>query len=146
MTVDAADQNAAVSDSLGKGAAPAARVTVAQVDGFVTTQFATNDASHSRTTTLKAPLYGEMSIARKYDFKWHATETSALNVLGDSTLPRLNIVYAHKESKARGEWYVKKDRFDYTVTAEPRQGWGSGSQRGLGKAGDKISVGMNSKF
>ncbi len=149
VKIDAADQNTAMSDQVGSsGAMPGMRVTVSQADGLITTQAVAGGGASkkSMTTEMKAPLYGEMSIARKYDYKMRPTETSAQNILGDASLPRVNLLYAHASKKLRGEWLVKKERFEYNVTAEPRQGWGQGSQNSLGKVGDKISFGMLKTF
>ena len=140
VKVDAADQEAAVSDQVGQGSLPGARITMTQADGFITTQFiAGGKSAQDRVTTeLKAPLYGEMSVARKYNHKMQATQTAALNILGDSSLPRVNVFYANLEKKYKGEWIVKKDRFEYNVTAESRQGFGS--------SGDKVSFGLGTAF
>jgi hypothetical protein len=148
VKIDAADQNATVSDQVGQGTIPGARVTLKQADGFVTTQFALGGKSSkkSMTTELKAPLYGEMSVARKYNHKSQAIQTSALNILGNSSLPRVNIFYANLDKKYKGEWIVKKDRFEYNVTAEPRQGYGSGGDNKFGKVGDKVSFGLGTTF
>ncbi len=146
VTIDAADQNAAVSDSVGQAKAPGARVTMTQIDGFVSVQAVSTDVKNSRTTTLKAPLYGQMSLSRKMNSKWQTTETAATNILGDTSRPCVNVVYAHVEKKVRGEVLIKKDRTTYTITAEPRQGWGSNGENKLGRVNDKISVGMNTSF
>ena len=98
------------------------------------------------TTELKAPLYGEMSLARIYDYKMQATHTSALNIFGDSSLPRVNLSYAHKDKKAKGEWIVKKGNFEYSVIAEPRQGWFPDTDQKLGRVGDKVSLNLNKTF
>jgi hypothetical protein len=143
---DAADQNSAVADQVSaRSAAPAMRVTLTQADGLVSTQMVTG-AKESMTTEFKAPLYGEMSMARKYDSKFKATETSAQNILGHSSLPRLNLIYAHNAKSAKGEWIVKRDRFEYSVTAEPRQGWVASGDSALGKVGDKVTLAVNTSF
>lgn len=149
IKIDAADQNTAMSDQLSQGRAlPGMRLTLAQADGLITSQMVAGGADSRKTllTEMKAPVYGEMSIARKFDYKMHPTETSAQNVLGDSRLARVNITYAHPLQKLRGEWIVRHDRFEYNVTAEPRQGWRPGSESQLGKVGDKLSFGMNTSF
>ncbi len=149
IKIDAADQNTAMSDQLGQGRAlPGMRLTLAQADGLITSQMIAGGADSKKTlvTEVKAPVYGEMSIARKFDYKMHPTETSAQNILGDANLARVNITYAHPSQKLRGEWVVKHDRFEYNVTAEPRQGWTPGSESHLGKVGDKLSFGMNTSF
>jgi hypothetical protein len=74
-----------------------------------------------------------------------ATQTSALNILGDSSLPRVNVLYANLDKKFKGEWIVKKDRFEYNVTAEPREGFGTSNNK-FGKAGDKVSFGLGTTF
>ena len=148
VKIDAADQNATVSDQVGSGSLPGARVALTQADGLVSTQFIAGGASSTKTMTteVKAPLYKEMSLSRKYDYKMKATHTAAMNILGDSSLPQVNVLYAHNDKKVKGEWIVRKNRFEYNVTAEPRQGFGSGSENKLGKVGDKVSVGLNTSF
>ncbi len=149
LKVDAADQDAAVSDQIGSGSIPGARFTFTQADSFITTKFVAggkSDARKSMTTELKAPLYGEMSLARIYDYKMQATHTSALNIFGDSSLPRVNLSYAHKDKKAKGEWIVKKGNFEYSVIAEPRQGWFPDTDQKLGRVGDKVSLNLNKTF
>jgi hypothetical protein len=149
VKIDAADQNTALSDQLGQGGSlPGMRLTLAQADGLITTQIIAGGAASRKTlvTEMKAPIYGEMSVARKFDYKMRPTETSAQNILGDADLARVNLMYAHASNKLRGEWIVKRERFEYNVIAEPRQGWGSGSENQLGKVGDKISFGMNTYF
>lgn len=146
LTIDAADQNAAVSDSLGQAKAPGARITLTQMDGFVSVQAVSTDLNKSRTMTLKAPLYRQMSLSRKMDGKFHPTETAATNILGDSSLPTFNVVYAHGEKKLRGEMALKSDSFNYTVTAEPRLGWGSNGDYKFKRIGDKISAGLSTSF
>jgi hypothetical protein len=146
LTIDAADSNAAVSDSLGQAKAPGARITLTQMDGFLSIQAVSSDLNKSRTMTLKAPLYRQMSLSRKMDSKFHATETAATNILGDSSLPTVNVVYAHGEKKIRGEMTMKNDRVNYTVTAEPRLGWGSNGDYKIKRIGDKISAGLSTSF
>jgi hypothetical protein len=148
IKIDAADQDAAVTDQVGQGSLPGARITMTQADGFISTQFVAGGKSSKKslTTELKVPLYGEMSIARKFNYKMQATQTSALNILGDSSLPRVNILYANLDKKFKGEWIVKRDRFEYNVTAEPRQGFGSAGQTKFGKFGDKVSFGLGTAF
>ena len=149
VKIDAADQNTALSDQLGQGGSlPGMRLTLAQADGLITTQIIAGGAASRKTlvTEMKAPIYGEMSVARKFDYKMRPTETSAQNILGDADLARVNLMYTHASNKLRGEWIVKRERFEYNVIAEPRQGWGSGSENQLGKVGDKISFGMNTYF
>ncbi len=143
VTIDAADSSAAVSDSVGQAKAPGVRATVTQMDGFVSVQAVSSDPQNPRTTTLKAPLYGEMSISRKMNSKWKAIETAATNILGSSSRPRVNLVYAHVDRKVRGEMIIKKDRMNYTITAEARQGWASESER---KLDDRIAVGLATSF
>jgi len=149
LKVDAADQDATVSDQIGSGAIPGARFTFTQADSFITTKFVAggkSDVRKSMTTELKAPLYGEMSLARIYDYKMQATHTSALNIFGDSSLPRVNLSYAHKDKKAKGEWIVRQGNFEYSVIAEPRQGWFPDTDQKLGRVGDKASLNLNKTF
>jgi hypothetical protein len=149
VKIDAADQNTAFSDQLGQGQSlPGMRLTLAQADGLITTHVIAGGAASRKTlaTEMKAPIYGEMSVGRKFDYRMQPTETSAQNILGDSDLARVNLLYAHTSNKLRGEWIVKRERFEYNVIAEPRQGWGKGAANQLGKVGDKISFGMNTNF
>ena len=148
VKINAADQDAAVTDQVGQGAIPAARITLTQADGFISTQFiaGSKSANKSMTTEFKAPLYGEMSLAQKYNYKMQATQTAALNVLGEWWLPRVNLLYANVEKKIRGEWVVKRERFEYNVTAESRPGFGENGEKKFGKVGDKLSFGLATAF
>lgn len=146
VTIDAADQNAAVSDSVGQVKAPGARITVTQMDGLVSVQAVSTDINKSRTITLKAPLYGQMSISRKMNGKFHATETAATNILSDSSLPAVNVVYLHGAKKMRGEFTMKSEKFNYTLIAEPRSGWASNGDYKVKRIGDKISAGLTTSF
>lgn len=149
LKVDAADQEATMSDKVSNGSIPGARFTLTQADGLVSAKFVAGgntDVKKSLVTEIKAPLYGEMSICRTFNHKMKAKETSALNILGSSNLPRLNLVYAHEEQKAKAEWVVKKSGFEYSVIAEPRVGWSPSAESKLGEEGDKLSVNVITSF
>lgn len=146
LTMDVVDPRAAASDSLGGAKVPGALVTLTQRDGFISVQAVTTDLHKSRSVTLKAPLYGRMSISRKMDGRSRAIETTAMNLLGDSGLPAVNVVYLHDEKKARGEMVVKDHGVHYTLTLEPRAGWASDSDYKMRRVGDKISAGVETSF
>jgi hypothetical protein len=150
IKIDAADQNNAVTDQVNSNAAPTApamRVTMTQADGFVSTQVTTGkDSKKSMITELRAPLYGEMSLARKYDYKHKPTETVAQNILGSRHRPLVNIAYVHKTQTSKAEVVVRHKRSEYKVIAEPRNGWSPSGDRSMGKVGDKITLAVVSSF
>jgi hypothetical protein len=149
VKIDAADTSTAMSDQVSRaGPIPGMRLTFTQADGLITTQVVASgaDSRKSMVTEMRAPLYGAMSVARKFNYKMLPTETSAQNILGDAEVALVNVVYTHTSKRFRGEWGVKRNRFEYNVVAEPRQGWGSDQDSQLGKVGDKISLSMNTSF
>jgi hypothetical protein len=149
IKVDAADQDAVMADQVSTGALPGAKFTLSQADGFFSTQFVAggkSDLKKSMVHQVQAPLYGEMSIARQFNYKMKPIHTSALNVLGDSKLPRVNLTYVHSSARAKGELVVKNARSEMSVIAEPRQGWSPTGQDRLGLPGDKISVAFSKTF
>lgn len=149
VKVDAADQDAVMSDQVSSGAMPGAKFTITQADGFFSTQFVAGGKSNLKKSMMhqvQAPLYGEMSLARQYDHQMRATQTSALNILGDSRRPRLNLTYVHKERRAKGELVIKNNGADMSVLAEPRQGWKPNGFDKLGQPGDRISFAFSKSF
>jgi hypothetical protein len=149
IKIDAADADAIMSDQISTGSVPGARFTFTQVDGLMSSQLIAggrSDIAKSMTHEIKIPVYAEMSICRKFDYKFKPTQTSAVNILGHSHLPKLNITYAHTAKQARGEWVMRTAGSELSVTAEPRQGWTFGSDSPVGRAGDKVSVAYRKSF
>lgn len=149
VKIDASDQDAIMADQLGNGSIPGARFSFSQVDGLISTQFIAGGKSPTNKSLIhqiKVPLYGEMSLSRQFDYKMQAINTSALNVLGDSKRPRLNLLFSHKDKRAKGEWIMRKTRSELSLVAEPRQGWTPSLNNSLGRAGDRLSVSFNKSF
>ncbi len=149
VKIDSADKDAAMSDRLGTGSIPGLKFTVAQVDGLFSTQFVADSKTNIQKTLIhqvNVPLYGEMTLSKRYNYKMKELETSATNLLGKSSSPKLNIHYAHTEKKARGEWLVKRDASEFSLIAEPRQGWSLSKPSTLGKAGDRVSINYRQIF
>ena len=146
IKVDAAENDVAMSDQLAQGAA--ARVTISQFDGLVSTQFVAGRQSFEKTLTteFKAPLYGSMILAQKFNSDLTPAETAALNLMGDNAAPHINMLYGHKTKKFKGELTLERSGFKYSLVAEPRAGWAVATDPKLGTAGDKLSMALQTNF
>lgn len=146
IKIDAAEGDSTMSDQLAQGAA--AKITISQFDGLVSTQFVTGRQSFEKTLTteVKAPLYGSMTLAQKFNSDLTPAETAALNLMGDNTAPHINMLYGHKTKKFKGELTFERSGFKYSVVAEPRAGWAVATDPKLGAAGDKLSLALQKNF
>lgn len=146
LKVEAANSEDSVSDKVGAGALPGAKLTLSQADGLVSTQVITTSRLGKDTLThqFKLPLYGEANITRKVNESFKPIQTSANNLLVSASAPKLNIHHLDYEDRYKGELLVKRPGFDLGVAVEPRPFWSPGDK--LRDTGDKISVTMVNNF
>jgi hypothetical protein len=147
IKLEAANSEDSVSDKVGNGALPGAKVTVMQADGLIGTQVITNSrlGKESMNHIAKLPLYGEAHISRKFDEKFKPTETAAMNLLGKASAPKLNIIRNESESKFKAELLVKRPQLEWGVAVEPHAQW-TPDQRILSEKGDKVSLTFSNSF
>ncbi len=143
---EAANSEDSVSDKVEGGALPGAKITISQVDGLLSVQLVTTSRLGKDTLTYdtRLPLYGEASITRKFDDKFQTIQTSAVNLLGKPSAPKLNIHHLKKEEKFKAELLVKKPLIEWGVAVEPRQYWAPGKK--VGEHGDRMSISIVNNF
>jgi hypothetical protein len=144
--IEAANSEESVSDKVEGGALPGAKVTLSQVDGLVSVQVVTTSKlkKESLVYDTRLPLYGEASITRKYSDKFLPIQTSAANLLGKPTAPKLNIHHTAANNQFKGELLKKTDLTEWGISLEPRAGWTPGEKSGV--QGDKVAVTYRNNF
>ncbi|MCX6124905.1 MAG: hypothetical protein NTV34_09185, partial [Proteobacteria bacterium] len=144
--VEAANSEDTVSDKVGGGSLPGAKISAAQADGLVSAQIITNSrlGKESMSFETMLPLIGAASITKKWNNSFAPTQTSANNLLIKPSAPKLNVHHFILEDRFKGELLVKASSIDFGLAIEPRKGWAPEDH--LGRSGDKISMTFTNTF
>jgi hypothetical protein len=146
LNIDAADADESVSSTVGSGSAPGAKVTLTQADGLWSTQLVTKSSAtqDNMTHEVKVPVCGEASFTRKFDSSFKAIKTSANNVLGSTSAPKVHVHHLASQNRYAGEFAQKKNSLEWGLVVEPRVGWQPGES--VSKTGDKVSIRIANSF
>ncbi len=146
MHVEAANGDDTVSDKVGAGSVPGARVTLTQADGLWATQILTTSKAgmDNLTHEAKLPIFGEANITRKFDKSFKAIRTSGNNLLAASDAPKLNVHHLVLENRFTGEMLMQRPLYEWGVTVEPRVGWSPGQP--VSQQGDRVSFKVLNRF
>ena len=146
VKIEAANSNEVVSDSVGSGGLPGAKISLSQADGLLSTEIVTDGKLKTQSTVYqsKVPLTKKSFVSGKWNESFKATETALVGVLPGERAATIGLYHLHIEKRYKAEIAMQKNQVNLGLAVEPRTSW-QPDQR-LGTTRDKITMTIASTF